>query len=466
MKKSRIIALSLSLIMIIAAIFSLSVPTMAADSDWIDSVASPGEYAYSMAVIGDTQSLSISDAKNYDTENGKFNDGYEPRVEKLYDWIVDNAGKDKKNIQLVMGLGDIVETWQSRQDWPADKYSQYWDIQDLEWDLNKAQIEKLADANIPFTLVRGNHDSDKAFNEEIGAFTKYTTQLTQRGGFYTYKDSDGKDQVKYDTSYMMLELGEAKKTKWLVIQLDWAVTTAELDWAAKLITENPEHQVILTMHNYLYRDATIDGKTGSASTAVPNKNWDYSIDPTSPDLDPNLTFNPDGIWHRLVSKHENIKLVLSGHDTSSDLKVSQLIGDNGNTVTQTGGVCDIAAAGLTVSADRKEILDFSTSYYQASQMLIVPEDCTDFDACKTVEDVENILKGLDKSTKVGVQKGTTGQLYCEGDEGWGFDGFGFETVSYTNGALAVQDILNGNCKYVVIDEGPAKAIAEKINAAN
>lgn len=139
---------------------------------------------------------------------------------------------------------------------------------------------------------------------------------------------------------------------------------------------------------------------------------------------------------------------------------------NGNTVTQTGGVCDIAAAGLTVSADRKEILDFSTSYYQASQMLIVPEDCTDFDACKTVEDVENILKGLDKSTKVGVQKGTTGQLYCEGDEGWGFDGFGFETVSYTNGALAVQDILNGNCKYVVIDEGPAKAIAEKINAAN
>ncbi len=138
----------------------------------------------------------------------------------------------------------------------------------------------------------------------------------------------------------------------------------------------------------------------------------------------------------------------------------------GKEVTQSGGVCDIAAAGLTVSEDRKEILDFSTSYYQASQMLIVPEDCTDFDACKTAEDVEKILKGFGKDVKVGVQKGTTGQLYCEGDEGWGFDGFGFETASYTNGALAVQDILNGNCKYVVIDEGPAKAIAEKVNAAN
>ncbi len=328
MKKSRIIAISLTLIMLVAVCFSVTVPTSAAESDWIDTGNSSNEYAYSMAVIGDTQSLSVSDAKNYDTENGKFNDGYQPRVKEVYDWLVSN--KDSKNIQLVMGLGDIIETWQSRQDWPADKYSQYWDLQDLEWDLIKPQIEKLADANIPFTLVRGNHDSDKAFNEEIGAFTKYTSQLTEKGGFY--KDSNG--NVKYDTSYMKLELGGEKKTKWLVIQLDWAVTTAELDWAANLITTNSDHQVILTMHNYLYRDATIDGKTGSASTAVPNKNWDYSIDPTSPDLDPNLAFNPDGIWHRLVSKHENIKLVLCGHDTSSDLKVSQLIGDKGNVITQ------------------------------------------------------------------------------------------------------------------------------------
>ena len=139
---------------------------------------------------------------------------------------------------------------------------------------------------------------------------------------------------------------------------------------------------------------------------------------------------------------------------------------DGNEVTQAGGICDVAAAGLTVSDERKEILDFSTSYYQASQMLIVPEDCKDFDECKTVADVEAKLKELGKDTKVGVQKGTTGQLYCEGDADWGFDGFGFTTVSYTNGALAVQDILNGNCKYVVIDEGPAKAITEKINAAN
>lgn len=139
---------------------------------------------------------------------------------------------------------------------------------------------------------------------------------------------------------------------------------------------------------------------------------------------------------------------------------------DGKEVTQEGGVCDIAAAGLTVSDTRKEILDFSQSYYQASQMLIVPEDCKDFDDCKTVADVEAVLKGLGKDVKVGVQKGTTGQLYCEGDADWGFDGYGFETVSYTNGALAVQDIINGNCAYVIIDEGPAKSIAAKMNEVN
>jgi polar amino acid transport system substrate-binding protein len=140
--------------------------------------------------------------------------------------------------------------------------------------------------------------------------------------------------------------------------------------------------------------------------------------------------------------------------------------ENGQTVTVTGGVCDVAAAGLTVSEKRKEILDFSESYYDASQMLIVAEDDTTFDACTTVADVEAILKTLTADTKVGVQNGTTGKLYCEGDADWGFDGFAFTTTGYANGALAVQDILNGGCKYVVIDEGPAKAIVEKMNAAN
>ena len=126
--------------------------------------------------------------------------------------------------------------------------------------------------------------------------------------------------------------------------------------------------------------------------------------------------------------------------------------------------CDIAMAGLTVKEDRKEHVNFSDTYYQASQKLIVKGDDTTFDACADAAAVEAILKGLDSATKIGVQNGTTGNFYVKGDADWGFDGFAVECVGYKNGALAVQDLVNGNINYVVIDAAPAICIAEAINA--
>ena len=126
--------------------------------------------------------------------------------------------------------------------------------------------------------------------------------------------------------------------------------------------------------------------------------------------------------------------------------------------------CDIAMAGLTVKEDRKEYVTFSESYYNASQKLIVKTDDTTFDACTTADDVTALLNGMDQNTKIGVQNGTTGQFFVEGDEDWGFDGFKVTSKGYKNGSLAVQDMLNGNIQYVVIDSAPAACIVEKINA--
>ncbi len=126
--------------------------------------------------------------------------------------------------------------------------------------------------------------------------------------------------------------------------------------------------------------------------------------------------------------------------------------------------CDIAMAGLTVKEDRKEHVNFSNTYYQASQKIIVKGDDTTFDACADAAAVEAILKGFDKTTKIGVQNGTTGNFYVKGDADWGFDGFAVDCVGYKNGALAVQDLVNGNINYVVIDAAPAICIAEAINA--
>ena len=125
--------------------------------------------------------------------------------------------------------------------------------------------------------------------------------------------------------------------------------------------------------------------------------------------------------------------------------------------------CDIAMAGLTVREDRKEQVDFSKSYYNASQQLVVLSDNTEFDSCSDAAAVEAILKEKDSSTKVGVQTGTTGQFYSEGDAEFGFDGFAVETKGYKNGSLAVQDMLNGNINYEIIDSAPAKCITEAIN---
>lgn len=125
---------------------------------------------------------------------------------------------------------------------------------------------------------------------------------------------------------------------------------------------------------------------------------------------------------------------------------------------------DIAMSGLTIKEERKEFVSFTDPYYEASQKLVVRSDNTEFDGCADAAAIEAILNAKDSSVSVGVQNGTTGQLYCEGDEEWEFAGYQMTCKGYKNGSLAVQDLLNGNLDYVVIDAAPAKFITESINA--
>ena len=128
------------------------------------------------------------------------------------------------------------------------------------------------------------------------------------------------------------------------------------------------------------------------------------------------------------------------------------------------GRADIAMAALTVNPEREEQVNFSNSYYQASQVLIVKEDDTTFDSCETAEDVVNVLNGLQGVT-AGYQSGTTGGSYINGSVEFGYSGFDNITGSgYDTAAMAVQDMLNGNISFVIVDEAPANAIAASFNA--
>lgn len=126
--------------------------------------------------------------------------------------------------------------------------------------------------------------------------------------------------------------------------------------------------------------------------------------------------------------------------------------------------CDIAMAGLTIKPDREEYVSFSDSYYKASQKLIVTSDNTEFDDCKTADDVNKILQAKGSDMKIGFQTGTTGQFYCEGDADWGFTKLAMTSTGYKSGSLAVQDLLNGNLNYVIIDAAPAASITAALNA--
>ena len=126
--------------------------------------------------------------------------------------------------------------------------------------------------------------------------------------------------------------------------------------------------------------------------------------------------------------------------------------------------CDIAMAGLTVNESRKEVVNFSKSYYNAYQKLIVKADDTTFDACTDAASVDAILNATEGAATVGFQNGTTAYYYVTGDADWGFDGLNVQPKGYDNGALAVQDLINGNLDYVIIDADPAARIVENYNA--
>lgn len=125
--------------------------------------------------------------------------------------------------------------------------------------------------------------------------------------------------------------------------------------------------------------------------------------------------------------------------------------------------CDIAMAGLTVNPDREASVTFSKTYYKASQRVVVKGDDTTFDDCKTADDVLKKLQSFDASVKIGYQNGTTGGMYINNESDYASNNLKITGKGYKNGSLAIQDLINGNINYVIIDSAPADSIVKSIN---
>lgn len=120
-----------------------------------------------------------------------------------------------------------------------------------------------------------------------------------------------------------------------------------------------------------------------------------------------------------------------------ELQIKDMEFDSLLTAVQSGAI-DFALAGMTVNDERKLTVDFSDTYATGVQVVIVKEDS----AIKTVDDL--------KDKTIGVQAGTTGDIYCTDDFGQDF------VKQFQNGALAVAALKNGQVDCVVIDNEPAK----------
>ncbi len=115
----------------------------------------------------------------------------------------------------------------------------------------------------------------------------------------------------------------------------------------------------------------------------------------------------------------------------------------------TSGKSDMGMAGMTVTDERLESINFSNSYATGIQSIIVLDG-------SEITSVDDLYADGAEYT-VGVQQDTTGDIYATDD-------FGDENVQrYNKGADAVQALLTGKVDCVIIDNEPAKAFVETNN---
>lgn len=124
------------------------------------------------------------------------------------------------------------------------------------------------------------------------------------------------------------------------------------------------------------------------------------------------------------------------------------------------GKFDMGIAGMTVTDERKEKVNFSETYAKGVQVVIVKEDCeyASFEDFYT-EIKDDTPQGVKEGIKIGVQQDTTGDIYSSDEpKNWGFGED--NVIRYKTGADAVQALISGKVTAVIIDNEPAKSFVE------
>ena len=335
MKKSKIISLALSVLLLVGVITGIAISASASgdvtEQDWISAPSKAlkkceggdcdhtgCDYVYSFAVVGDTQNLNIYDVNN----NTEY-------MKALYSWILQN--KDSKNIVYSLGLGDITQAY----------YRGYSSgIWVNEWE-NAAEALSVLDGKLGYSLVRGNHDITDAtdgFNGVFGIGDKTVNGIDNQ--YYEdlvalskTTDNEGRPMAgflnanKVEDTYRKMIVGGHK---YIIFTIDWHPTEECLDWIDEVLAENGDYRAIFTLHSFIYRDGTI---TDDYEDTFPYENLTGSRPNWEEVSASGGQVHPKQLWQDVLSKHANVELILCGHIDEDDIITTQLKGENGNTVT-------------------------------------------------------------------------------------------------------------------------------------
>ena len=186
--------------------------------------------------------------------------------------------------------------------------------------------------------------------------------------------------------------------------------------------------------------------SGSASGSASNGDAAFTtVTPGKLTMSTNASFPP----YEMVAddgSFEGIDIEVAGaiaEKLGLELQVDDMGFDAALQAAQTGK-SDMVMAGVTVTEERQAVMDFSNSYANGVQVVIVKEGSP----IQTVDDLAN-------ANMIGCQMGTTGYTFCSDTPENG--GFGEDHVTpYDDGAAAVQALMNGQIDAVVIDNKPAQ----------
>jgi hypothetical protein len=241
----------------------------------LDAAASAGApRAFTIIALPDTQYYSAGYTQIFDAQTN---------------WIV--ANKAALNIAFVVHEGDIVDTGVTAQ-----------------WQNAARSLHRL-DGQVPYFITVGNHDvgaNCPSGRDCRGTMINDFFPVSGFSGTSWFGGTFEPDHIENNYGIVPVDGGS-----WLVLALEFGPRAQVLEWAGAVLDAHPDLPAVLVTHAYLYNDGT-----RYDHIARPDQLWS----PHNYDLDwlPGGVNDGEEMWQALVSKHDNLKFVLSGHALPPD----------------------------------------------------------------------------------------------------------------------------------------------------